>query len=682
MSNALLRSMASSAYAPFASSGAESTAASTATDELLKARASPRGEVFAAFASARPSAASWSTRRCATTSSRIARMASICFRGSPFAASTTRRAGECVAKSAGSPAGSPGDVAARLAPVCAAALRRKAPSRSKPDARRDARPSGVSSMRVAVRRSSWTSPRGDAFRAEVEGDRPEAPRSASGDFLREGLPKATRVNLGSSPAARRASASRWRSAAGERLFRLEPPPLPGDRPPTARGDGDDVAPGRGRRAFANPMPRMMASTPTAGAAGEARCACICSRSASRRAASSARSASRSRSRLRFSAGDAPTRTTTSGESSHPGLAVAPAARDCHSGAGARRGARVCSSRRRMRSRKSSGAPAPPRGAPRGLACLLSLCGEGARSRFEDAFGGAFEGEAPATLMNRVAASRSVAGSKTRASKRAPGAVVPGGPPRVLPVSRNARAPPRAAVRSRGGTPSRARSSAARSCASALAASAFDSRTAASRRDAARVDASSASASCLFFAASAFSRRRSVSSSFSRTPEGFRAATPRVSRAAGGSASRSARSCSRRACPRAATESLPPPSTLPFRRSPFGSTPPSVRFAAAYPLASRAARSRRASAAASAMRRARDPVSPTVPAIVASFARAASATALSAAGGSAPGGTFHVTPRAPSSRGNASGSSVSLRVNHAVTGSTSSSTSMSSYSGRF
>ena len=238
----------------------------------------------------------------------------------------------------------------------------------------------------------------------------------------------------------------------------------------------------------------------------------------------------------------------------------------------------------------------PRGAPRGLACLLSLCGEGARSRFEDAFGGAFEGEAPATLMNRVAASRSVAGSKTRASKRAPGAVVP----EVLRVfcqslSERARAPARAAVRSRGGTPSRARSSAARSCASALAASAFDSRTAASRRDAARVDASSASASCLFFAASAFSRRRSVSSSFSRTPEGFRAATPRVSRAAGGSALAPARSCSRRACPRAATESLPPPSTLPFRRSPFGSTPPSVRFAAAYParLARRQGRAARA-----------------------------------------------------------------------------------------
>ena len=297
------------------------------------------------------------------------------------------------------------------------------------------------------------------------------------------------------------------------------------------------------------MPLMMASTPTAGDPGEVLCALICSRSASRRAASSARSASRSRSRLLFSSGEAPTRTTTSGESSHPGLAVVPpaaSARERHSDARASRRLRVCSSRRRMRSRKSSG-----------LASLFLFRGEetetdAARSRFEEDrpprrkkfF---VEEDAPATPMNRVAASRSVDGSKTRASNATPGAVVP-------PVWRNARAPPRAAVRSRGGTPSRARSSAARSCASALAAKAFDSRTAASRRDAARVDASSASASCLFFAASAFSRRRSVSSSdvLRAFCEASPAPTPRAP-----SASRVERSCRRRACPRAATDIFPP-----------------------------------------------------------------------------------------------------------------------------
>ena len=72
----------------------------------------------------------------------------------------------------------------------------------------------------------------------------------------------------------------------------------------------------------------------------------------------------------------------------------------------------------------------------------------------------------------------------------------------------------------------------------------------------------------------------------------------------------------------------------------------------------------------------------MPAIVASLARTASATAGPEAGGSAPGGTFHVTPRTPSSRGNEDPSSFFLpRVNHAVAGSTSSSTSMSSYSVR-
>ena len=297
-------------------------------------------------------------------------------------------------------------------------------------------------------------------------------------------------------------------------------------------------------ALAKPMPLMMASTPTAGDPGEVLCALICSRSASRRAASSARSASRSRSRLLFSSGEAPTRTTTSGESSHPGLAVVPPAaraRERHSDARASRRLRVCSSRRRMRSRKSSG-----------LASLFLFRGEetetAARSRFEeDRTPRRVEEDAPATPMNRVAASRSVDGSKTRASNATPGAVVP-------PVWRNARAPPRAAVRSRGGTPSRARSSAARSCASALAAKAFDSRTAASRRDAARVDASSASASCLFFAASAFSRRRSVSSSDGLRAPAFcaRAPTPRAP-----SASRVERSCRRRACPRAATDIFPP-----------------------------------------------------------------------------------------------------------------------------
>ena len=540
-------------------------------------RASPRGEVFAAFASARPSAASWSTRRCATTSSRIARMASICFRGSPFAASTTRRAGECVAKRRGLAGGPPGDAPPDW--------RRFAPPRSAARLRRGK--AGCAERRAALRRVQHAR-RGAAQLLDVSTRRRRLPRGGGGRPT-----GGAAIRLGELFARRFAKGGARELAVepgGAARIRLAPalPPrgraLP-PRAPAPRGPPADRPRGRGRCRARPRTPRLR--EPHAAHDGV-----DANRRRRRRAAARAslqerlapRREQRALARLAFALappvlrrGRAHAHDHVRESSGRRAWPSPPAARDCHSGARAWRRARVCSSRRRARSRKSSAAraPAPPRAAPRGAWRACSRSAARARGRASRTSSEAPSRARARDAANRVAASRSAARwDRDARAKRAPGAVVPGGPPRVLRALGTRARPARAAAAAAARPAARARR--------AFRAAAPKPRNDAVSQPSTRAPPLGAGrppgwmrvgASRAAFPPRAPLAARATPAPARALPEELAAATAaRLARGGRRAASRARAACGRERVSARAAESLPPPSTLPFRRSPCGSTP--------------------------------------------------------------------------------------------------------------
>mmetsp|Transcript_13097 Transcript_13097/g.48954 ORF Transcript_13097/g.48954 Transcript_13097/m.48954 type:complete len:340 (+) Transcript_13097:402-1421(+) len=215
ISSALERSTLASAYGPVDEVEARAASMDCETEETYI----PPTECASAFAKeglsevCPPPPAMCSTRRCATTSSRIPRITAISRRGSP-PASVTRRAAGDMAKSlvmGRVPGTSDGSLSCDLFHDLDLAK-----SKSKPEARKLARPAGVSSMRVAVSRSAWSLL--DLF-GSLEG-------GVVLRFFCLGTPTAApypiRVNFGSKPAARRASAARCRSCPGDRVCFFPP----------------------------------------------------------------------------------------------------------------------------------------------------------------------------------------------------------------------------------------------------------------------------------------------------------------------------------------------------------------------------------------------------------------------------------------------------------------------------